>query len=76
MFTLISLYIGTEQLSKIEEKLREKIKMKVENYDEEVKGNLTLYQSREEAIKLFPDYRHGQDPKEKEKETKEEEEKK
>ena len=76
MFTLISLYIGTEQLSKIQEKLREKIKMKVENYDEEVKGNLTLYQSREEAIKLFPDYRHGQDPKEKENETKEEEEKK
>ena len=75
IFTLISLYIGTEQLSKIQEKLREKIKMKVENYDEEVKGNLTLYQSREEAIKLFPDYRHGQDPKEKENETKEEEKK-
>ena len=65
VFTLISLYIGNEQLQKIQEKLREKIKMKVDNYDEEVKGNLTLYQSKEEAMKLFPDYRHKEEQKEK-----------
>ena len=58
VFTLISLYIGSEQLGKIKEKLKEKTKIKVENYDEEVRGNLTLYQSTEEAKKLFPDYRH------------------
>ena len=79
VFTLISLYIGSEQLEKIIEKIREKIKMKVENYEEEVRGNLTLYQSTEEAMKLFPDYRHKEnkkeDKKEKESETKESENK-
>ena len=79
MFTLISLYIGTEQFGKIQNKLREKVKIKVDNYDEEVKGNLTLYQSKEEAMKLFPDYRHKEEGKEKEeekeKETKESENK-
>jgi len=79
MFTLISLYIGTEQFEKIQNKLREKVKIKVDNYDEEVKGNLTLYQSKEEAMKLFPDYRHKEEGKEKEeekeKETKESENK-
>ena len=71
MFTLISLYIGSEQLGKIKDKLKEKIKIKIENYEEEVRGNLTLYQSTEEARKLFPDYRHKEDKKEeKESETK------
>ena len=69
LFTLISLYIGTEQSKKIQEKIREKIKIKINNYEEEIKGNLTLYQSKEEAMKLFPDYRHTE-------ETKKEEEKK
>ena len=73
MFTLISLYIGSEQLEKIIEKIREKIKMKVENYEEEVRGNLTLYQSTEEARKLFPDYRHKENKKEDKKEEKESE---
>ena len=74
MFTLISLYIGKDQLSKILDKLREKTKMKLDNYDEEIKGNLTLYQSPEEALKLFPDFRHKLEPKDgegKEGETKE-----
>ena len=73
VFTLISLYIGSEQLEKIIEKIREKIKMKVENYEEEVRGNLTLYQSTEEAMKLFPDYRHKENKKEDKKEEKESE---
>ena len=63
LFTLISLYIGTEQSKKIHDKIKEKIKIKIDNYEEEVKGNLTLYQSKEEAMKLFPDYRHKEDDK-------------
>ena len=39
------------------------MKIKIENYEEEVKGNLTLYQSKEEAMKLFPDYRHKEEEK-------------
>ena len=65
MFNLVSLYIGSEKLGKIQEKIKEKIKIKIDNYDEEVKGNLTLYQSVEEARKLFPDYRHKEEIKEK-----------
>ena len=65
MFNLVSLYIGSEKLDKIQEKIKEKIKIKIDNYDEEVKGNLTLYQSVEEARKLFPDYRHKEEIKEK-----------
>ena len=48
--------------------------MKLDIYDEEIKGNLTLYQSPEEALKLFPDFRHKLEPKDgegKEGETKE-----
>ena len=73
VFTYISLYLGHEQLEKIQNKLREKVKMKFDNYDEEIKGNLTLYQSEEEALKLFPDFRHKKSEKEKEGETKESE---
>ena len=73
VFTYISLYLGHEQLEKIQNKLREKVKMKFDNYDEEIKGNLTLYQSEEEALKLFPDFRHKKSEKEKEGETKENE---
>jgi hypothetical protein len=65
MFNLLSLYIGSEAAGKIKEKIRDKIKIKIDNYDEEVKGNLTLYQSVEEARKLFPDYRHKEHNKEK-----------
>ena len=78
MFTLISLYIGSEQLKKIQNKLRETSKIMVDNYEEEIKGNLTLYQSIEEARKLFPDYRHKEEKKEddkKEEETKDTESK-
>ena len=75
VFTYISLYLGHEQLEKIQNKLREKVKMKFDNYDEEIKGNLTLYQSEEEALKLFPDFRHKKIEKEKEGETKESEKK-
>ena len=75
VFTYISLYLGHEQLEKIQNKLREKVKMKFDNYDEEIKGNLTLYQSEEEALKLFPDFRHKKSEKEKEGETKENEKK-
>jgi len=64
MFTYISLYIGTENLMKIQDKLKEKVKMKFDNYDEEIKGNLTLYQSEEEALRLFPDFRHKKESKE------------
>ena len=64
VFTFISLYLGHEQLEKIQNKLREKVKMKLDNYDEEIKGNLTLYQSEEEALKLFPDFRHKKKEKE------------
>ena len=65
MFNLLSLYIGSEAAGKIKEKIRDKIKIKIDNYDEEVKGNLTLYQSVEEARKLFPDYRHKEHNEEK-----------
>jgi uncharacterized membrane-anchored protein YhcB (DUF1043 family) len=73
VYTYISLYLGHEQLEKIQNRLREKVKMKLDNYDEEIKGNLTLYQSEEEALKLFPDFRHKKT--EKEGETKENEKK-
>ena len=73
LYTYISLYLGHEKLEKIQNKLREKVKMKLDNYDEEIKGNLTLYQSEEEALKLFPDFRHKKT--EKEEETKENEKK-
>ena len=65
MFNLLSLYIGSEAAGKNKEKIRDKIKIKIDNYDEEVKGNLTLYQSVEEARKLFPDYRHKEHNEEK-----------
>ena len=73
VYTYISLYLGPEKLEKIQNKLREKVKMKFDNYDEEIKGNLTLYQSEEEALKLFPDFRHKKT--EKEGENKEDEKK-
>ena len=57
VFGFMSLFIGPEQMKKIQEKLREKVKIKTDNYDEEIKGNLTLYQSEEEAFKLFPNFR-------------------
>ena len=57
VFSFMSLFIGPEQMKKIQEKLREKVKIKTDNYDEEIKGNLTLYQSEEEAFKLFPNFR-------------------
>ena len=60
IFCYISLFIGTEQMKKIKEKLREKVKIKIDDYDEAIKGNLTLYQSEEEALKLFPDFRKKQ----------------
>ena len=53
----MSLFIGSENLKKMQEKWREKVKIKIDNYDEEIKGNLTLYQSDEEAWKLFPAFR-------------------
>ena len=71
MLTLISLYLGGEKMEKILEKLKEKIKMKLNNYDEEIKGNLTLYQSKEEAMKLFPDYRHKEEKKDEKEDPKE-----
>ena len=60
IFCFISLFIGTEQMKKIKEKLREKVKIRIDDYDEAIKGNLTLYQSEEEALKLFPDFRKKQ----------------
>ena len=83
IFCYMSLFIGTEQMKKIKEKLREKVKIKIDDYDEAIKGNLTLYQSEEEALKLFPDFRKKQplqienitemeDKSEKKEETKEE----
>ena len=66
IYSYISLFIGKEQLTKIQEKLREKVKIKIDNYDEEINGNLTLYQSDEEALKLFPDFRHKEKSKEEE----------
>ena len=64
VYTYISLYLGHEKLEKILNKLREKVKMKLDNYDEEIKDNLTLYQSEEEALKLFPDFIHKKTEKE------------
>ena len=60
IFCYVSLFIGIENLKKIQEKWREKAKIKIDNYDEEIKGNLTLYQSEEEALKLFPAFRKKQ----------------
>ena len=60
IFCYVSLFIGSENLKKIQEKWREKVKIKIDNYDEEIKGNLTLYQSEEEALKLFPAFRKKQ----------------
>ena len=61
IFCYLSLFIGTENLKKIQEKWKEKVKIKIDNYDEEIKGNLTLYQSEEEALKLFPDFRRKEE---------------
>ena len=61
IFCYLSLFIGTEILKKIQEKWKEKVKIKIDNYDEEIKGNLTLYQSEEEALKLFPDFRRKEE---------------
>ena len=71
IYCYISLFIGKEHMTKIQEKLREKVKIKIDNYDEEIKGNLTLYQSEEEALKLFPDFRHKEKPKEEDNKVKE-----
>ena len=77
IFCLMSLFIGSENMKKIQEKWREKVKIKIDNYDEEIKGNLTLYQSEEEAFKLFPDFRKKENlTVEKAEEVKIEEEKK
>ena len=79
IYCYISLFIGPEHLNKIQDKLREKVKIKTDNYDEEIKGNLTLYQTEEEALKLFPNFRRKEKPKndeEEEEEKKEVEEKK
>ena len=61
IFCYLSLFIGTENLKKIQAKWKEKVKIKIDNYDEEIKGNLTLYQSEEEALKLFPDFRRKEE---------------
>ena len=71
IYCYISLFIGKEHMTKIQGKLREKVKIKIDNYDEEIKGNLTLYQSEEEALKLFPDFRHKEKPKEEDNKVKE-----
>jgi len=75
IYCYISLFIGPEHLNKIQEKLREKVKIKTDNYDEEIKGNLTLYQSEEEALKLFPNFRRKEKPKEEEEKEEEKNEK-
>ena len=67
IFCFVSLFIGSENLKKLQEKWREKVKIKIDNYDEEISGNLTLYQSEEEALKLFPNFRRKVIPKEEEK---------
>ena len=76
IFCYLSLFIGNEYMKKTQEKLREKVKIKCDNYDEEIKGNLTLYQSEEEALKLFPDFRRKEIPKEDDKKEENKEEKK
>ena len=82
IFCLVSLFIGSDNLKKLKEKWRERVKIKIDDYDEAIKGNLTLYQSEEEALKLFPNFRKKEIPKEEnkiqenKKEDKEEEEKK
>ena len=75
IFCYLSLFIGPEKLKKIQEKWREKVKIKIDNYDEEIKGNLTLYQSEEEALKLFPDFRKKEELKVESSEEKKEEKK-
>ena len=75
IFCYLSLFIGPEKLKKIQEKWREKVKIKIDNYDEEIKGNLTLYQSEEEALKLFPDFRKKEELKVESGEEKKEEKK-
>ena len=75
IYCYISLFIGPKHLNKIQEKLREKVKIKTDNYDEEIKGNLTLYQSEEEALKLFPNFRRKEKPKEEEEKEEEKNEK-
>jgi len=77
IFCFVSLFVGSENLKKLQEKWREKVKIKVDDYEEEIKGNLTLYQSEEEALKLFPNFRKKENlTVEKAEEVKIEEEKK
>ena len=70
LLIFVSLYLGKEKMDKILEKLKEKVKMKIDNYEEEIKDNLTLYQTEEEAQKLFPNYRQKKTKEEKKEDEK------
>ena len=70
LLIFVSLYLGKEKMDKILEKLKEKVKMKIDNYEEEIKDNLTLYQTEEEAQKLFPNYRQNKTKEEKKEDEK------
>ena len=43
-----------EKKEEIFKKLQEKLKIKNADYEKDIKGNLTLWQKKEEAEKLFP----------------------
>ena len=66
--------IYKKEKEKEKEKTEEK-KEKEKEKSEEIKGNLTLYQSEEEALKLFPDFRRKEIPKEDDKKEEKKEEK-
>lgn len=54
LLVFITVFSNVEKKEEIFKKLQEKLKIKNADYEKEIKGNLTLWQKKEEAEKLFP----------------------
>jgi hypothetical protein len=50
----ITIFSNKEKKDEVFKKLQEKLKIKNIDYEKDIKGNLTLWQKKEEAEKLFP----------------------
>ena len=55
LYTAFCVYVCSEQLKIFKENLQKITKINCENLEEEISGNLTLWQSEKEAKKLFPE---------------------
>ena len=54
LLVFISIFSSVEKKEEVLKKLQEKLKIKNADYEKDIKGNLTLWQKKEEAEKLFP----------------------